>query len=157
MAQDFIDKRHKFDVFKTRMRQLNGSSTKIGYQESEKHKSRDTDEMSDMVEIGSKHEFGSKEENIPQRSHIRTTTDEQRMRVNRKIQEGYSRILMNTSTPAAELEKVGEFMESKIKKKITDIRLPPNSPATILAKGSDNPLIDTGQMRASVRHVEEGI
>lgn len=32
---------------------------------------------------------------------------------------------------------------------------PPNSPRTIAAKGSDQPLIDTGELRRSITHVEE--
>jgi hypothetical protein len=32
---------------------------------------------------------------------------------------------------------------------------PPNAPSTIRAKGSDRPLIDTGELRRSITHVEE--
>lgn len=42
----------------------------------------------------------------------------------------------------------GEF-QTAIQRRITDLKTPPNSPATIKAKGSSNPLIDTGDMRAA--------
>lgn len=47
----------------------------------------------------------------------------------------------------------GEAGVSAIKKAITDLDTPPNAPATIAAKGSDNPLIDTSHMRNSVTYV----
>ena len=49
-------------------------------------------------------------------------------------------------------ERLGETVRSAVVREITDLRDPPNSPKTIEAKGSSNPLIDTGFMRASVKH-----
>lgn len=46
--------------------------------------------------------------------------------------------------------RVGIEAEGAIKQYITDLDTPPNSPITVARKGSNNPLIDTGNMRASV-------
>jgi hypothetical protein len=60
---------------------------------------------------------------------------------------------------------MGQLAEGHVKQEITDLRTPPNAESTIRAKGSDNPLIDTGALRQSIRYViddsadplEEGI
>ena len=45
---------------------------------------------------------------------------------------------------------VGEGMVKQMQKEIIDMKTPPNSPATVRAKGFNNPLIDTGHMLDSV-------
>ena len=46
--------------------------------------------------------------------------------------------------------QVGAYAAGEVQERITDLREPPNAPRTIEAKGSDNPLIDTGFMQRSV-------
>ncbi len=48
------------------------------------------------------------------------------------------------------LDQIGAFAAGATQQYITDLKTPPNAPSTIAQKGSDNPLIDTGSMRASV-------
>ena len=48
--------------------------------------------------------------------------------------------------------RLGEMVRGDIVKSITILRNPPNMPSTIKAKGSSNPLIDTGLMRRSVTY-----
>lgn len=61
------------------------------------------------------------------------------------------------------LEQVGAFAAGAVQQYMTDLKDPPNSPYTIEQKGSSNPLIDTGALRASVTYKvttekpEEGI
>ena len=50
----------------------------------------------------------------------------------------------------ATASKLGLIGQKEIRKSITNLRTPPNSPVTILLKGSSNPLIDEGFMRQSV-------
>lgn len=50
------------------------------------------------------------------------------------------------------LNRIGILAVGATQQYITDLDTPPNSPETIVRKGSSNPLIDTGQMRASVTH-----
>lgn len=58
--------------------------------------------------------------------------------------------LITTETKAFAI--VGEIAKGDIQQSITQLRTPPNSPNTIKAKGSSNPLIDTGIMRRSVTY-----
>ena len=46
--------------------------------------------------------------------------------------------------------QIGLYVQGLMQKSITDLKSPPNAPATIARKGSDDPLIDTGHMRQSV-------
>lgn len=48
------------------------------------------------------------------------------------------------------IEGVGILAAGATQQYITDLKTPSNAPFTIAKKGSDNPLIDTGRMRASV-------
>lgn len=133
------------------------SFTKIGVQVNTKHEPSDKGSRPkktvDMVVIAASNEFGTK--TIPARPSLRTAFDENKHEINALIKDEYSKILKGESTVKKSLALVGEFMEAKIKKKITEIRTPPNAVSTIKRKKSSNPLIDTGQFRASIRHVEE--
>lgn len=61
------------------------------------------------------------------------------------------------------LEAVGVVASGAVRQYMTDLKTPPNAASTIKKKGSSNPLIDSGAMRASVTHkvgsepVEEGL
>lgn len=48
------------------------------------------------------------------------------------------------------LRKLGVKVQEDIREEITSLQSPPNAPSTIAQKGSSNPLIDSGEMRASV-------
>jgi hypothetical protein len=48
------------------------------------------------------------------------------------------------------LKKLGIKAQGDIQAEITALRTPPNAPSTIRQKGSSNPLINSGEMRAAV-------
>lgn len=50
------------------------------------------------------------------------------------------------------LEAVGVVAAGAVKVYMTELKTPPNAASTIRKKGSSNPLIDTGAMRASVTY-----
>lgn len=50
------------------------------------------------------------------------------------------------------LEQVGAIAAGAAQVYMTELRDPPNAPSTVAQKGSDNPLIDTGVLRASVSY-----
>lgn len=61
-------------------------------------------------------------------------------------------IKANIENPEQALEQIGVIAVGKVQQYIVDLRTPPNTPATIKAKGSSNPLIDTGALRQSVTY-----
>lgn len=66
----------------------------------------------------------------------------------------YVRIINGKITTLQALMLLGEFSVSKMKRKIRNLKEPPNHPVTIARKGSSNPLIDTAQMINSITHTE---
>lgn len=106
-----------------------------------------------LAEIGAVHEFGTKPGTvpaIPERSWLRSTSDERQERWGQRSDRALRKI-EDGGDPLQELTAVGELCASDVKRKITTLREPPNAPSTIARKGSSNPLIDTGTMRANVR------
>jgi hypothetical protein len=61
------------------------------------------------------------------------------------------------------LEAVGVVASGAARQYMTELKTPPNAPSTIKEKGSDNPLINRGHLRAAVTHavtaekLEEGL
>lgn len=99
---------------------------------------------------------GSPANNIPARPFLKPS-----IRANNKIiaphlAKAAQGVMENRPTEARrELEAAGLIAANGAKRWFTDPRneWPPDAPATIEAKGSDKPLIDTGQLRRSITHV----
>lgn len=84
--------------------------------------------------------------NIPARSWLRPG-------VNSKIDEYLSIIanaIENGQTLSDALHTIGPVAVSAVQVYMTNLRTPPNAKSTVDQKGSSNPLIDTGELKASV-------
>ncbi len=79
------------------------------------------------------------------------------------INDIIEQLIANGASPDDTLDAVGSIAAGAVQQYITDLKEPPNAPLTIAKKGSSNPLIDTGSMRAAVTYKitsekpEEGI
>jgi len=129
------------------LKKADKSYTKVGVQEGAKSK-----DMSDLVIVAAANEFGTKR--IPERSFIRSTFDEQKRTLYPIIEKQYDKVLAGSATVKLALSFIGMFLVAKTQQKIVDTHTPPNAPSTIRRKGSSHPLIDTGQLRQSIRNVE---
>lgn len=132
---------------KEELKLIDKSYTQIGIQ-----KDAGEEDGQAIAAIGAYNEFGT--ERIPSRPFMRSTFDEQRTKTKAIIEHQYGKILKGETSVKRALGSIGEYMEGEVKKKITTLKTPPNAPSTIARKGSSNPLIDTGRMRASIRHIE---
>lgn len=156
-----IDNGYK-DILR-RLQSLDHLSIKIGVQETDfgkkrigigKGKSRkekiiDTDIP--LAKIAAIHEFGAK--NIPQRSFIRSTYDENKDKIGRMTEIIIRGVILGKHPAQDGLNQIGNYIEGLVKKKIKNGPFVPLSPATIKRKGSSKPLIDTGHLRQSIRYV----
>lgn len=104
-----------------------------------------------MAQIAAQNEFGTA--TIPQRSFIRTAWDENINQIESVIRSQITGIIDGTRTNNAAYATIGNVIVALIQRKIYQIRSPPNAPSTIALKGSSKPLIDFGQMVASVRYI----
>ena len=85
---------------------------------------------------------------IPMRPFMRNAVEKN----NKKWFDTLGELIKQNATQEQALGKIGEIARGDIIKSITQFREPANNPSTIKAKGSSNPLIDTGLMRRSVTY-----
>lgn len=124
-----------------------GSHTKIGVQSTDKHHDGES-----LVTIAAQNEFGT--DKIPSRPFMRNSFDKNKANINTIIDTEYNKVLSGYVDIKKSLGRVGAWYQGVVQSEITNLTEPPNAPSTIEKKGSSNPLIDTGRMRASIRHVE---
>lgn len=99
-----------------------------------------------MATIGAILNFGTEDGHIPARPWLEPGVNQATPDVLEVLQSGVS-----AGTPMDTiLEQIGLVAAGAVQEYMTDLRQPPNAPSTIAAKGSDNPLIDTGALRAAV-------
>ena len=92
---------------------------------------------------------------IPERPFLRNAMRNNASKYRNAMASSAEKILLGQATLDSVLTKLGTLAEQDVKNEITSLRSPPNSPVTIEMKGSDNPLIDTGEMRNAVRYKVE--
>lgn len=103
-----------------------------------------------VVEVGTYNEYGT--ERIPERSFLRSTVNRNLPGYKGRMKDAYLGALRGTSMNLrAAMSFIGGDVADDIRKTIIEFTDPPNAPSTIKAKGRDDPLVDTGQMRDSIK------
>lgn len=126
--------------------------TKVGVQAGEK-----AGDGGDLVVIAASNEFGTKDGHIPSRPFLRQTFEENRREIEDRKARIWQAILLGRATMRTGLGLLGAWYQGKVQQQIVKLSEPPNAPSTIARKGSSNPLVDTGRLRQSIRHVEENV
>lgn len=111
---------------------------------------------SDLAVIAAANEYGTEDGHIPERSFLRATVDANAAVYGQELDDTVQAHIDGDRTLTEGLALLGARVEGDVKQYMTDLQDPPNAPATIARKGSSNPLIDTGRLRAAIRHKEEG-
>lgn len=120
----------------------------------------------DVVQVGIDHEFGSDKprtytsprgnkvtvSGVPERSFMRSTFADKKGEWKNSLKRQLKNVIAGDISIEHALVRLGFEMDSDIKRKIVDLRTPPNSPQVIADKDSDNPLIDTGHLLESITH-----
>ncbi|OAH53086.1 hypothetical protein AWH48_12060 [Domibacillus aminovorans] len=89
---------------------------------------------------------------IPERSYLRSGYDENVDDITDKIKQMMPDVIDGNVDQDVFLNAIGSEFAGLIQKKLNDLREPANSSMTIERKGSSNPLVDTGNLRGSIRH-----
>ena len=97
-----------------------------------------------VAQVARIQEYGSIK--IPPRPFFRNAIDNNMQ----KWIDFLGRDLVNTNNAELSYNRLGEMARGDIAESITQLDTPPNAPKTIARKGSSNPLIDTGFLRANV-------
>lgn len=103
--------------------------------------------------VGAVHEFGAPSRGIPQRSFLRATVDSNSSRIEGFLFDAVAAVIDRVKDPMQAANTVGLQVVGLVAKRIVQGIPPALKPATIERKGSSTPLIDTGQLRQSIRHV----
>ena len=122
---------------------LSGKAVKVGIQS-------DAGEVLDRAFFN---EYGTTR--IPARPFVSAAFDENRDDLHRMKSRLWDGLLMGRIGADQAAALLGEHHQNQVQEKITSIQTPPNAASTVEQKGSSNPLIDTGQMRQSVRYEVE--
>lgn len=102
--------------------------------------------------VGAVHEFGSESRGIPERSFLRSTMQEQMNKYIEMNKRTLQRVVNGAMRMRLALELLGQVASGDVKKKIRSGPFTPLSQGTIDRKGSDRPLIDTGDMLKNVTY-----
>lgn len=98
--------------------------------------------------LGATLHFGNRDDHIPARPWLDVGVNESSELYLDTISDG---IASGTASMTV-LNQVGALAVGSVQSYMTDLSDPPNAPSTIAAKGSANPLIDTGELRQSVTY-----
>ena len=83
---------------------------------------------------------------IPERSFLRSGHDKYIDEVIKKAEQALPQVISGEMSESQYLDMIGQMLATKIKTYARDLASPANSKLTTEAKGSSNPLIDTGDM-----------
>lgn len=103
---------------------------------------------SDVIDRGFFNEFGTKD--IPERPFMRLGVKDARAELRPNMHRAAKAVMNGSTSMRQALGKFGVVGQGSIQDSITKLSDPPNAPSTIAQKGSSNPLIDTGEMRAAI-------
>lgn len=106
-----------------------------------------------VAEIAVINEFGSPANNIPKRPFMVQTYERHGQKALKYLERMARQVVHGKVQAKQALNRVGVFYTGRVKDTIRNGAFVPNAPATIAAKKSSKPLIDTGTMRNSVTHV----
>ena len=105
----------------------------------------------ELIRYAAVNEFGSADGHIPERSYLRSTVDRNGAKYAQLLTEAVEHAVdLSPNAQYEKLAQLGAIAAGDVQLTITELRSPPNAPSTIRAKGSDNPLIDTGRLRQSI-------
>lgn len=103
-----------------------------------------------MATLGAVHEFGT--DNIPERPWLQPGFESGLKDYEEIMAEGIDEAVTEGTDITKSLNQVGVLAVGRVQEYMTNLKAPPNKPATVKRKGSSNPLIDEGLMRSSVNY-----
>lgn len=101
-----------------------------------------------MATLGAVLNFGTQDGHIPERPWLEPGIQASAQEISDTIADA----IEGGKDLDGTLEMVGVVASGGVRQYMTDLKTPPNAESTIKRKGSANPLIDTGALRASVTH-----
>lgn len=122
-----------------------------------------------IIQVGIIHEFGSPARGIPQRSFLRAPMKMNKDKIKRLIFKEYNKVVDGKTNVNTALNALGAYGESLSVASFRKNDWKPNAPITVeggwmskggkafkvKGKGSNTPLVDTGQLRQAITYIVE--
>jgi phage gpG-like protein len=137
-----------WDALRERLRRLGrkGAHVRVGVMQS----AGNAPSGISLVELAAVHEFGSPAAGIPERSFIRSTFRERGEQLVNLTTRLAKAVIAERSSIDEALGLLGAWGADQVKRTIRGFIEPPLKQKTIDRKGSDLPLVDTGQLINSI-------
>lgn len=145
------DKDQGYKALLVRAQDLKGSQIAVGITAAKGAKPHG---KTTILDIATWHEFGTT--TIPERSFLRAWFDENQEQAKVWVERVTKLVVEGRLTKEKALMLLGTKFVGEIQARIANRIPPPLAPETIARKGSDVPLIDTGQLRSSITYVVGG-
>lgn len=126
----------------------------VGIFEQDGNRQHGSDELT-VLEVAIANEFGT--DSIPERSFVRAWFDENQGKCREAIRRMTIAVAAGKYTKEQAYELVAQRFVGEIQRRMAQGIPPPNAETTIKLKGSDKPLIDTGQLRSSITYRVSGV
>lgn len=110
-----------------------------------------------LVEVATFNEFGTRDGRVPSRPFMAISAETGRRALKHLVANGWVSVLRGRRRVEDLPDLLGLKHVSQIQRTISDGVDPANADATIYAKGSSKPLINTGQLRQSITYLVEGL
>lgn len=136
------DNRKKWNVLRKQLEQLHDTEVVAGITHSASVGGQS------VAEYAAYNEFGTSR--IPARPFMRTAFDDNQQKLERMVLRAGRDVVLGKITGGQFFNGVGLQMQNVIKRQIRSNMGPRNAISTVMAKGSDHTLIDTGVMLNSV-------
>lgn len=137
---------------KKELEQLKNLQVRIGFQRGKKMYDNETD----MCDVALFNELGTSKgtpKEVPSRPFLRQSVDDNSDKINALCKSIMKNVSNGSCTAEEAYKKAGVYIKGLVQEQIKNGEFEANKPSTIKKKGSDKPLIDTGQMRQSVNFV----
>ena len=122
------------------------SKIKVGFFSDAKY-----DDGTQIAAVAVVNEFGLAD--TPERPFLRRATAELEDAVPKALRDVIDPTTMTVDGPTA--DRVGRLAVEVVQDAIDTLKDPPNAPSTVMLKRGDNPLVDSGQMKAAVSYETE--
>lgn len=96
-----------------------------------------------VIKYMSINEYGTKDKRIPPRPFFRKVLFQQRVQIRNFVRKEFANVANGDKTAMNAMKSIGDYLKAAVESSILNGSYIPNAPATVSAKKSDKPLIDT--------------
>lgn len=144
MGSQFTDLTPEGKRYFAKLKKLSKMEIRVGFQSATNAYKDGTD----LIDVAAFNEFGTSD--IPARPFMRQSFENHEDKLEAAGRRANNALARGDSVEQV-LKRTGVAAKGLIQKEIREGEFVPNKPSTVSKKGSDQPLIDTGHMRQSVR------